>query len=129
MGVAIGWFACAGWTVCVPLTDSQPYDLVVDAGDGVLCRVSVRTSTQRQPKGQYEVGLRTQGGNHTQRAKVRHFDPAIVDILFVACDDGTKYLIPSAAITNRSSLTVGGSKYNEFQVGVVSTAEHVSLPN
>lgn len=64
MGIAIGWFACHGFTVCVPLTDSQPYDLVVDGGEG-LKRVAVRTTTQK--RGQtYLVGLRTQGGNKSQ---------------------------------------------------------------
>ena len=27
LGIAIGWFATQGYTVCVPLTDSQDYDL------------------------------------------------------------------------------------------------------
>ena len=121
MGIAIGWFACHGWTVCVPLTDSQPYDLVVDQGFG-LRRVAVRTSTQRGPNGAYEVGLRTQGGNYTQKSKVRLFDPTIVDLLFVALDDGNSYLIPAVEIACKASITVGGRKYQQFHVDVVSTA-------
>jgi PD-(D/E)XK nuclease superfamily protein len=118
MGIAIGWFACQGWTVCVPLTDSQPYDLVVDDGAHGLQRVSVRTSTLKLVSGSYEVGLRTRGGNHTQRTKNKHFDPKLVELLFVACEDGSKYLIPAQEINSRSSITVG-RKHQQYRVGVV----------
>jgi len=32
VGMAIGWCVSVGWTVCVPLTDSQEYDLVIGSG-------------------------------------------------------------------------------------------------
>lgn len=33
LGVAIGWFTTHGYTMSVPLTDSQDYDLIVDDGN------------------------------------------------------------------------------------------------
>ena len=112
LGVAIGWFTANGYTVSVPLTDSQPYDLVVEQ-DGVLSRVSVKTTTLRK-NGGYEVGLRTQGGNKTQ-TNVRHFDSSGVELLFVACSNGTNYLIPSAAISAKSAIVVG-EKWSAYQL-------------
>lgn len=80
MGIAVGWFASRGYTVCIPLTDSQSYDLVVDM-DG-LKKISVRTSTRRQTNGRYLVGLRTQGGNKTG-FKIKYFEPTVVDMLLL----------------------------------------------
>ncbi len=113
MGIAIGWFACAGFTVCLPLTDSQPYDLIVDDGIHGLQRVSVKSTTQ--VKGPYyDVGLRTQGGNKSQFT-IRKFDPDQVEILFVACSNGDRYVIPTSAFAARSYLRLG-PQYAEFRV-------------
>jgi hypothetical protein len=112
MGIAIGWFACAGYTVCLPLTDSQPYDLIVDAGAG-LERVAVKSTTQIRG-GLYNVGLRTQGGNKSQ-SRIRYFDRTQVELLFVACNNGDRYLIPTTEFEARNCLRLGG-KYSRFRV-------------
>lgn len=114
MGIAIGWFAANGYTVCIPLTDSQSYDLVVDY-EG-LKRVGVRSTTRSKGGGRYEVGLRTQGGNKSQ-IKIRHFDASVVDFLFVACSDGSAYLIPSSEIKASSSIMVG-PKWQRYQINL-----------
>lgn len=113
MGIAIGWFACAGYTVCLPLTDSQPYDLIVDDGDHGLQRVSVKSTTQIKD-GLYVAGLRTQGGNKSQFT-IRHFDNTAVELLFIACGNGDRYLIPTASLLLRSTIRLG-SKYQAFRV-------------
>jgi PD-(D/E)XK endonuclease len=114
MGIAIGWFACAGYTVCVPLTDSQPYDLIVDDGEHGLQRVSVKTTTRTHPNGTYRVGLRTQGGNKSQ-FKIRPFDQAVVDLLFVACDNGDRFLLPVGEFQVTNEITLG-MKYEQFRI-------------
>lgn len=114
MGIAIGWFACNGYTVCVPLTDSQGYDLVVDGSNG-LQRVGVRSTTRVRSGGGYEVGLRTQGGNKSQ-FKISHFDPTVLDLLFVACADGSAYLIPASEVYAKSALTVSPNKWAHRRV-------------
>jgi hypothetical protein len=104
---AIAWFGSHGWSVCLPLIDSQPYDLVVDSGAGAgLQRVQVKTTTCRNRSGRYVVQLVTSGGNqsfHTKKA----FEPRSSDLLYVLTDDGERYLIPTAAISARSGLTLG----------------------
>ena len=112
MGLCISYFTVNTKTVCLPLTDSQEYDLVVDM-DG-LKKISVKTSTYKLPSGGYEVNLRTCGGNY--KGKVKHFDNTSCDFVFVACADGRLFLIPSKKITNRSGVTVGGKSFNEFEV-------------
>lgn len=116
MGVAIGYLACQGHTVCVPLTDSQDYDLVVDI-EG-LKRVQVRTSTQAADHGGWEVGLRVTGKN-TTAIKTKKFDSLKVDLVFIVCLDGSQYLIPSSEITSRSSICVGSprGRYEKFRCG------------
>jgi len=56
LGVAIGWYATKGTTVCLPLTDSQSYDLIADEDDK-LKKVQVKTSTY-QRRGRFVVGLK-----------------------------------------------------------------------
>jgi hypothetical protein len=113
LGIAISWFACAGWTVSIPLTDSQPYDLVVD-DSSALKKVSVKSTTEISSKGMYKVDLRTRGGNKSQ-TRVKFFDPTEIDLLFVACSNGENYLIPVCEIIARSYLELG-SKYENFMV-------------
>ena len=60
LGLAIAWFTAAGWTVSVPLTDSQPYDLVVD-DNGVLQRVWFARASRAT------VRLRRLESNHLSR--------------------------------------------------------------
>ena len=110
MGVAIGWFSANGYTVAIPLTDSQRYDLIVD--DGSLKKVSVRTTTMKSESGFFQVGLRTIGSN-MYRTKIVKFNPSEIDLLFVVCEDETKYLIPATDIkvTNNITLNANWDKY------------------
>ena len=118
VALAVAWFATHGYTVSIPLSDCQPYALVVDCG-GVLQRVFVRTSTVREKRqygrmGAFTFSLRTMGGNKTQ-FRIRQFDPTAVEVLYLICGDGTQFLIPVAAVTSRSFITMG-QKYISYKV-------------
>ena len=113
LGAAIGWYTAHGYTVCVPLTDSQDYDLVVDRGDG-LQRVQAKTSWY-QPRGRYIVSLRTMGGNQSWSGVVKKFDADRVEALFVLTASGDKYVIPSAVLRGKSTVTLG-REYEVFHV-------------
>jgi hypothetical protein len=104
LGVAIAYFSRIGVRVGIPLTDSQPYDLMIDDVDR-LSRVQVRTTTMKQGRS-YVVHLATVGGNKTQ-VKVRPFDPKAYEWLFVVCGDATAYLIPTSAIAARRCILLG----------------------
>lgn len=118
--MAIAWFASRGHTVCIPLTDSQAYDLVVDMGDG-LKKVQVKTSTFEK-KGVFQVNLRTMGGNRTGTGKTKRFDKEAVDFLFVVAGDGRQYLIPCDRLRGTSAIALG-PYYDEFSGGSPGTAD------
>jgi hypothetical protein len=110
---AIAWFGAHGYAISLPLIDSQPYDLVVDGRDG-LQRVQVKTTTQRSQRGTFIVQLCTRGGNQSFHT-TKYFDPDLVELLYVRTDAGERYLIPTYAITARTSLTIG-ERHAPFRV-------------
>lgn len=116
LGVAIGWFTVKGWTVCVPLTDSQDYDLLVDDGEKIN-RIFVRTTRvkSRNKSGGYCLELRVKGGNLSGKGKVKYFSPELVDYVFALTDSGDKYFIPSSSITAKSGIVLG-KEYQEYLV-------------
>lgn len=42
-------FSKLGWTVCIPITDSQDFDLVVEDDEGYLCKVQVKYTASKRP--------------------------------------------------------------------------------
>jgi hypothetical protein len=112
-GVAIGWFAQNGYTVCIPLTDSQDYDVVVEKDDG-LKKVQVKTTYCKTRYGVYQAALRICGGNRSGQT-IKKFDKTLVDYVFVVTEDGAKYLIPSSDIVVKSTMSLGKDK-DRFRV-------------
>jgi len=114
MGIAIGWFAEHGYTVCVPLSDSQSYDLVVDNGEG-LRRVQVKTTTYRDKYGRYNANLSVKGwSTRTKGCYVRRFSVDQADLLFIVLGDGHKYLIPADRVGG-STISLG-EKFSDCEV-------------
>lgn len=112
LGAAIGWFTAHGYTVSVPLTDSQDYDLIVDDGNDLL-RVQVKTTTFKM-KAHYVVALKTCGGNRKE-AWNKRFDHSSVELLFVLTEAGDKYLFKTSDFTAGSSMNLGPDK-DKFKV-------------
>lgn len=112
LGYAIAWFIHNNYTVSIPINDSQDYDLVVEK-DCILNTVQVKTSTQLSDSGGYKVELRSTGGNSGR--VLRKFDEYNVELLFILCENGDKYLIPRKDITATNSIVVG-NKYIEYKV-------------
>jgi hypothetical protein len=113
LGRAIDWFCTQGYAVSIPLNDSQPYDLVVEDADGVLRRVQVKTTTCRNPTGNFVVRLETAGGNQSFRTR-KPFDPLGCDLLFVLTDDDEVYVMPTSAFAARTMLTLH-KKYDRYR--------------
>jgi hypothetical protein len=110
LGHAIAYFVSAGYTVSIPLTDSQDYDLIVD--NGTLYRVQVKTTKYKSQYGIYLVSLTVKGGNRSYNT-IKPFDSTKVDLVFVLTNSGDKYLIPSKGLGSRINL---GKKYDTFKV-------------
>lgn len=110
LGIAIGWFSENGYTVSVPLTDSQDYDLIVDKDD-VLQRVQVKTTTY-QRKGVYQVSMTIKGGNRSGIGKIKKFVHTTIDLLFVVTSERDIYLIPTDRVLQCFGL---GTAFLEFK--------------
>lgn len=101
MGIAIGYFVAQGYTVSVPLTDSQDYDLIIDTSEWLK---SVQVKTTRYTKyGKYVVNLKVSGWNKSGE-KTKLFTENKSDYLFVLTEAGTKYLIPNINLPWRSLM-------------------------
>jgi hypothetical protein len=109
LGAAIAYFTRMGYCVCLPLTDSQEYDLVVDI-DGNLNKVQVKTTAYKTKHGIYSVGLRTLGGNQSFHT-VKNFNKDLIDLLFILCETGDSYLIPATEITCINTINLGKDYY------------------
>ena len=100
LSLAIAYFGCNGYTISVPLNDTQDYDLIVDK-DNTLSRISVKY-TGRTFNGIFEVSLRSMGGSGKQYYGT--FLESSADILFVATEDNTLYLIPKEKIAAKANF-------------------------
>jgi hypothetical protein len=115
LGSAIAFLSSMGYTICIPLTDSQDYDLVVEIED-VLYKLQVKT-TRYKPKGKnvYQAGLRTNGGNRSGKGTTKRIDKEKVDYLFIVTGDNGKYFIPTSNVSVSNCINLG-SKYDKFKV-------------
>lgn len=107
IGFAIAWYTANEWTVCVPLNDSQDYDLIVEK-DGDVRRIQVKTCRMKLPSGMYQVALKSMN-----KEQVKLFDANLVEDIFILTNDGCAYLIPSNVVSSRHSINVPG-KYASF---------------
>lgn len=111
LSIAIGYFGSNGYTVSIPLTDTQDYDLIVD--NGILQKVQVKYVEHKNKAGNYEVGLRVMSG--TSRKPTKMANECVYDLLFIVCGNGRKYIIPKEKITNINSIALY-SDYAEYIV-------------
>jgi hypothetical protein len=112
---AMEWLASRGAHVYVPVGHSPDIDLIADLG-GRLFRIEVKTSTHQRNGGNWAVMISTRGGNQSWTGVVKYFEPERCDYLFVHVGDGRRWFIPTATLDCRSSLTLGGAKYSEYEI-------------
>ena len=100
MGSDIDYFVRNNYIVSIPLNDSQDYDLIVDGEEG-LKRVQVRTTSHKRHNS-YVVNLSVTGGSATKRNQARKVGTDMkYDLLYVLCEDNTRYLIPKCVLGRR----------------------------
>ena len=116
LGKAIEYFVSNGYTVSIPLNDTQNYDLVVEI-DGKLNKISVKTSRQTNNGISYSVQLRNTGGNKGGEVRQIPFDNASCDYLFIYTANEKTYLIPAKEISAKNCICIG-VKYSEFEVKI-----------
>lgn len=115
----VGFAACIehlakqSYTVLIPLNDNQDFDLAFADGPKIKT-VQVKTTRVRRTKGGYTVGLKQTRSNKTKNV-LKMFDPSLVDFVFILCEDGTRYMIPSMEIKVKSALVLN-SNFDQFRV-------------
>lgn len=119
LGRAIAYFTSIGIPTSIPLNDTQKYDLVVDF-DGVLKKVSVKTTSFLSKSKWYSVLLKKCGGS-SGNAKIKPFDNKTCDLLFVLTMDDTMYLIPSNEIYATTSLVLN-DRFDKYQINMYKTS-------
>ena len=112
LGTAIGYFTNIGCTVSIPLNDTQDYDLLVDF-DGNIKKVQVKGTSFKTNYGIYQVSLKSSGG--TKGKIYKTIKDTDVDLLFIATDDGSMYLIPKDKISNSSSMNLN-EVYKDYRL-------------
>lgn len=104
-GYAITYFLTNGYTVSIPMSDSQTYDLVVEKG-GKFKRVQCKTSFKKNKHGIYQVELRTVSNTRGKQFEIRKPSKKNFDLLFVTDGDGKMYLIPSLEVDGSNCISL-----------------------
>ncbi len=112
LGIAIAYYSSNGYTVSIPLNDTQDYDLIVDDGKK-LKKIQVKSTACKTKYGNYQVPLKSCGG--TKGKTYKTVIETKIDELFIVLEDLSIYVIPIEEIKNRSTLTIC-SKYNKFKI-------------
>ena len=103
LSLAIAYFGSNGYTVSIPLNDTQDYDLIVDK-DGVLNRISVKF-TGRKCDEYYTVDLRSCGGSNGAKVYSNFID-SDASYLFVTTEEPKLYLIPREKVNTTTQITL-----------------------
>lgn len=112
LGIAIAYYASNGFTVSIPLNDTQDYDLIVDK-DNIIKRVQVKSTGCKTKYGNYQVALKSCGGT-----KGRTYKTVIdtnIDEVFILTKDLEKYIFPLHEIKNKATLNIC-DKYQKYKV-------------
>ena len=114
LGMAIAYFTTNGYTVSIPLNDTQDYDLVVEKG-GVLKSVQVKATGCKTSRGNFQVALKSCGG--TKGDTYKTILETNVDYVFIFNENKEMYLIPKKDIKNKSTLNLC-DKYKKYIVNI-----------
>lgn len=112
LGIAIAYYSSNGYTVSIPLNDTQDYDLVVDK-DNVLKKVQVKSTACKTKYGNYQVALKSCGG--TKGKTYKTVIETKIDEIFILTEDLRMYILPISEIKNKSTLTIC-EKYDQYRV-------------
>lgn len=112
LGVAIAYFSSNGYTVSIPLNDTQDYDLVIEKNN-VLETVQVKATGCKTKYNVYQVALKSCGG--TKGSTYKTLIDTEVDYLFIFTEEKKMYFIPCSKITNKSTLNLS-NEYLKYEV-------------
>ena len=103
LGIAIAYFSTNGYTVSIPLNDTQDYDLLIDK-DGKIENVQVKYKSCKTKYGVYQLALKSCGG--TKGKTYKTVLDTNVDYLFAVTENVDMYMIPVKELKNRSTINL-----------------------
>lgn len=115
LGNAIAYFTKEGYTVSIPLTDTQEYDLVVDI-NGELKKVQCKYTSTREKSGNFRIDIRVRGHKNASGdyyCKIMNYNE--VDYVYALTEDMDSYLIPVELFVGKQQLTLN-SNHIEFKL-------------
>ena len=112
LGIAIAYYASNGYTVSIPLNDTQDYDLLVDKNN-VIKRIQVKSTGCKTKYGNYQLALKSCGG--TKGKTYKTIIETNIDDLFALTEDLKIYIIPKEEINNKTTLNLY-DKYEKYRV-------------
>lgn len=112
LGIAIAYYASNGYTVSIPLNDTQDYDLIVDK-NSFLKKVQVKSTVCKTKYGNYQVALKSCGG--TKGKTYKTIIETNIDELFILTEKQDIYIFPIEVINNKSTINICG-KYKRYRV-------------
>lgn len=112
LGMAIAYYSSNGYTVSIPLNDTQDYDIIIEK-NGNLKTVQVKASGCKRKNGTYQVSLKSCGG--TKGKTYKTVIETNVDYVFILTEDMSMYVIPKIDINNKSTINIC-NKYKKYKV-------------
>ena len=109
LGIAVAYYSSNGYTVSIPLNDTQDYDLIVDKNN-FLKKVQVKATSCKTKYNRYQVALKSCGGTKGETYKT--IIDTKIDEVFIVTDTMEMFIIPIEEIKNKSTLNLS-EKYEK----------------
>jgi len=114
LGIAVAYYSSNGYTVSIPLNDTQDYDLIVDKNN-FLKKVQVKATSCKTKYNRYQVALKSCGGTKGETYKT--IIDTKIDEVFIVTDTMEMFIIPIEEIKNKSTLNLS-EKYEKNRVKI-----------
>lgn len=114
LGIAIAYYSANGYTVSIPLNDTQDYDLIVDKNN-VLKKVQVKATSCKTKYNKYQVALKSCG--ETKGETYKTIIDTKIDEVFIVTDTMEMFIIPIEEIKNKTTLNLC-EKYEKNRVKI-----------
>ena len=112
LGIAIAYYSMNGYTVSIPLNDTQDYDLIVDKNN-ILKKVQVKATSCKTRYNKYQVALKSCGG--TKGKTYKTIIDTNIDEVFIVTGNMDIFILPIEEIKNRSTINLC-RKYEKFRI-------------
>ncbi|MEV6892115.1 group I intron-associated PD-(D/E)XK endonuclease [Kribbella sp. NPDC051137] len=122
--LAMAWFTLRGCAAALPI-EPQAYDLLVTTSKGIQ-RVQVKSCAARDKRGYWHVGIGRRPYVLDKSASKMPYDPESIDLFFIVLGDGSIYVIPSAILAGRTSISA--DSYAPYRVGDASSLLRSGAP-